>query len=146
MLTPKDINLKLEVSDVLFITGLLSKGTSVQEGKEFLQASGASEAIVETKEEINAPGGGKLWVRYKSIRDCRRAQALLHQQSYKGLTIMARFELGFDPVTKKRRICRNSIHTTCIRRIQQRRGQANNHKKKIMDAGVAAPPPEIRGD
>ena len=113
----------------------------MQEGKEFLQASGASEAIVETKEEINAPGGGKLWVRYKSIRDCRRAQALLHQQSYKGLTIMARFELGFDPVTKKRRICRNSIHTTCIRRIQQRRGQANNHKKKIMDAGVAAPPP-----
>jgi hypothetical protein len=128
MLTPNLINLQLEISDVLFITGLLAKGNSEEEVQQFLASTTeANQKIVETKQEINAPGGGKLWIRYQSIQACQQAQAMLHQQSFKGLTIMARFELGFDPVTHKRRICKNSIHTTCIRRIQQRRGESNKN-------------------
>lgn len=136
MLEPKELNLEGEFSDVLFITGLLCKGRSDHDVDLFLSTGQAT--YIETEQEANAPGGGKLWVRCESIKAAKKAQALLHQQSFKGCTIMCRFELGFDPLTGKRRVSRNSIHTTCIRRVQQRRGDSNNNNREITSKALPA--------
>jgi hypothetical protein len=136
MLKPNEIDLKGEVSDVLFVTGLLCKGRSEDDVDNFL--SNGQSKYIETDAEVSAPGGGKLWVRYESIAAAKKAQALLHQQSFKGCTIMARFELGFDSITGKHIVARNSVHTTCIRRIQQRRGENNNNGKQIIEKSLPA--------
>lgn len=136
MLEPKEIDLKGEFSDVIFITGLLCKGRSADDVDLFLSTGQVTST--ETKQEANAPSGGKLWVRCKSIDAAKKAQALLHQQSFKGCTIMCRFELGFDPITGRRRVSRKSIHTTCIRRVQRRRGESNNNSRKISSHAISA--------
>lgn len=128
MLEPKELDLKGEFSDVLFITGLLCKGRSDEDVQLFLSISEVM-TFVEIKQQIDDPGGGKLWVRCDSIPQAKKVQAILHQQSFKGAVIMCRYELGFDPNTGKRRVSRNSIHTTCIRKVQQRRGENNNRNK-----------------
>lgn len=51
---------------------------------------------------------------------------------------MVRFELGFDPVSGKRWISRKSVHTTCIRRIQQRRGGESQNKSPASDLPPAS--------
>eukprot|EP00980_Cylindrotheca_fusiformis_P004826 scaffold1034_cov127-Cylindrotheca_fusiformis.AAC.7 len=135
MLEPRSLDLKGEFSDVLFITGLLCKGRSDDDMWNFL--STVETTFIETEQETNAPGGGKVWARCDSIDAAKKAQALLHQQSYKGCTIMCRFELGFDPVSGKRRVSRNSIHTTCIRRVQQRRGDGNNKNREIVSEPIS---------
>lgn len=127
MLAPCHLDLQREVSDVLFITGLLCKGRSDEDVRQFL--STCPEEYTETKVDMGSPGGGKLWVRYASIEDATKAQSLFHQQPYQGTSVMSRFELGFDASTGKRIVSRNSIHTTCIRRIQQRRGQTFNSQR-----------------
>lgn len=131
MLEPNELDLRGEFSDVLFITGLLCKGRSDEDVEQFLSLSNVK--FVEAKQQIDAPGGGKLWVRCESIQQAKEVQAIFHQQSFKGAVIMCRYELGFDPDTGKRRVSRNSIHTTCIRKIQQRRGE-NCNRNKGMDA------------
>ncbi|KAL3928130.1 MAG: hypothetical protein SGBAC_012779 [Bacillariaceae sp.] len=130
MLEPKELDVKGEFSDVLFITGLLCKGRSDEDVQRFLSISEVM-TFVEIMQQIDDPGGGKLWVRCESIQQAKKVQAILHQQSFKGAVIMCRYELGFDPETGKRRVSRNSIHTTCIRKVQQRRGESNNRNKGV---------------
>lgn len=138
MLTPYDIDLKKEVSEVLFITGLLCKETSSEDDvHHFLSSS--EQPYTEIEIDAGSPGGGKLWVRYPCIEDAIKAQPIFHQQSFDGRAVMCRFELAFDPTTGKRRVSRNSIHTTCIRRIQERRGQMVSKKKEIPP--TRNPPP-----
>ena len=136
MLEPIEIDLKGEFSDVLFITGLLCKGRSEEDVEQFLAMSEVQ--FVETKQQVDAPGGGKLWVRCESISQAKKVQAIFHQQSFKGAVIMCRYELGFDPETGKRRVSRKSIHTTCIRKVQQRRGENNNRNKGMEEPIIPA--------
>ena len=169
MLTPKEVNLKKEVSDVLFITGLLSlKQQSLRRRKPgnendeekagngdnqdnddayvFLsnQSSHVGINYIETSTDENLEGtpnvggggGGKLWVRYDSIANAQKMQQLLHQIPHNGKTIMCRYELGYHPLTGERLVSRNSIHTTCIRRVQPRKGQQGScgGKQQLVDS------------
>ena len=125
MITPTEIDLKREISNVLYITGLVTKGRTLEEIEEFLTS--VDFAHTELNHDATSLGGGRLWVCYESIDQAQKAQAVLHQQSYKGCTIMCRFELGWDPETGKRLVSRKSIHTTPIRKIDTRRGEGKKN-------------------
>ena len=125
MLTPTEIDLKREISNVLYITGLVTKGRTIEEIEEFL--SSVDVAHTQLNDDATSLGGGRLWVCYESIDHAQKAQAVLHQQSYKGCTIMCRFELGWDPKSGKRLVSKKSIHTTPRRKIDTRRGEGKKN-------------------
>ena len=113
MIIPNQLDLEGERSEVLYMTGL-GKSVSEQDVEELLRTSNIP--YLECKRDRF-----RLWVSYESIQLAQQAQFWFHQSECNGCTLMCRFELGFDVETGKRRISRNSIHTTVIRRIQPRK-------------------------
>jgi hypothetical protein len=116
----------------LYITGLTNKAHSDEDIHLFLKSS----STIATHLEIER-SPAFLWVRYPSLVLAVQSQAFFHQQSLNGKTIMCRFELGFCQETGQRMFSRKSIHTTIIRRIQNRKsnqppkiGNGNPHRPK----------------
>ena len=138
MLEPDELNLKSHISNVLYMTGLLCKGRTDEEIRLFLSISDIPFLEIARGNPSSPSDRGKLWVRYETMSLAQKAQASLHQQSFQGCTVMVRFELGFDRVSGKRWISRKSVHTTCIRRIQQRRGGESRSKSPASDLPPAS--------
>ena len=56
MLTPTEIDLKREISNVLYITGLVTKGRTIEEIEEFL--SSVDVAHTQLNDDATSLGGG----------------------------------------------------------------------------------------